>query len=177
MTTPEPEELSVFPANVIFPVAIRLDQRLNGPDIEPEQHVRVQTRPIHTLNAGKAVAVLPVDWSIAGDPEMGTYPRDPNPLQEYGIIVQCLVSDWSEEAGINRLSLLSRRVRNTLISDRVLHQALRGLECTEDETLERFHALRVLRQNFLVNDPDEATTALYLSTTEITVVTEVIGPV
>lgn len=175
MTTPEP--VSVFPANVITPIAIRLDQRLNGDGIPAEEHATVQTRPIHTLNAGKAVAVLPVDWSIAGDPEMGTFPRDSHPIQEYGIIVQCLVSDWSEESGISRLSLLSRRVRNTLISDRVLHQALRSLVCTEDETRERFHALRVLRQNFLVNDPDEATTALYLSTTEITVVTEVIGPV
>lgn len=171
------EPSSVFPANVVSLAAVRLDQRLNDDSIPDEQHVLVQTRPIHSLNAGAAVAVLPVDWSIAGEPEMGTYPRDPHPIQEYGVIVQCLVSDWSEESGISRLSLLSRRVRNTLISDRVLHQALRGLECTEDETRERFHALRVLRQNFLVNDPDEETTALYLSTTEITVVTEVIGPV
>ena len=177
MTTPEPDPVSVFPANVVSLVAVRLDQKLNGEDVPPEQHVAVQTRPIHTLNAGRAVAVLPVDWTIAGEAEMGTFPRDPNPIQHYGVIVQCLVSDWSEESGISRLSLLSRRVRNTLISDRVLHQALRGLECAEDETRERFHALRVLRQNFLVNDPDEATTALYLSTTEITVVTEVIGPV
>ena len=177
MTAPDTDPESVFPANVVSLVAVRLDQKLNGDSVPPEQHVTVQTRPIHTLNAGHAVAVLPIDWSIAGEAEMGTFPRDPNPIQHYGVIVQCLVSDWSEESGISRLSLLSRRVRNTLISDRVLHQALRGLVCTEDETRERFHALRVLRQNFLVNDPDEATTALYLSTTEITVVTEVIGPV
>lgn len=177
MTASDP--MGVFPANVVSLLAVRLSERLNADndDNDPAQHVLVQTQPIHSLNAGSVVAVLPVDWAVTGDDEMGTFPRDPHPLQRYGILVQCLVSDFDESAGIARLSLLSRRVRNTLISDRVLHQALQGLRCTEDETLETFQALRVQRQNFLVNRDEEATVALYLSATDVTVVTEMIGPI
>lgn len=176
MTAIDPS--TVFPANVVGLLAIRLGQKLNI-DVAEDSHeyVQVQQRPIHSLNAGVAVAVLPVDWSVHGDEEMGTFPRGANPLQQYGVIVQCLVSDWSEEAGIARLSLLSRRVRNTLISDRVLHQALQTLRCTEDEILEAFQSLKVQRQNFLVTENEEATGTLFLSTTEVAVVTEVIGPI
>lgn len=171
------DPFSVFPANVVALLVARLDQVLNAGVDDPVEHVQVQSRPITALDAGKIVAVLPVDWSTFGSDEMGTFPRDPHPIQDYGILVQCLVSDFDEAAGIGRLSLLSRRVRNTLVGDRVLHQALRSLRCTEDEILETFQALRVRRQTFLVNRDEKSTTALYLSATDVALLTEVAGPI
>lgn len=156
---------TVFPANVIAILEARASTLLTG--------VRVQTVPLSDLSAGEVVAILPVGWDPVEPPQIGQRPNwEEASIQQYSIMIQALVSDYSNENGINRHALLSRRVRNMLVRDPVLREALSQLYCNEDGVMETFHRLRINNQRFLVNE-GESDGTLYMSVTDVHVITEV----
>lgn len=156
---------TVFPANVIAVLEARASTLLTG--------VRVQTVPLSDLSAGEVVAILPVGWDPVEPPQIGQRPNwEEASIQQYSIMIQALVSDYSNENGINRHALLSRRVRNMLVRDPVLREALSQLYCNEDGVMETFHRLRINNQRFLVNE-GESDGTLYMSVTDVHVITEV----
>lgn len=156
---------TVFPANVIAMIEAR------APMLLPD--TTIQTVPLTDLAVGQAVAILPVGWDPEEPPQIG---QRPNPeeasIQRYSIMIQALVTDYGGVEGINRHALLSRRVRNMLVRDPVLREALSQLYCNEDGVIETFHRLRVNNQRFLVNE-DESDGTVYMSVTDVHVITEV----
>lgn len=160
-------DVNVFPANVVSLIEARAIQT-----IDPENTL-VQTVPVNTMSVGQVVAILPVGWDPGAGPEIGQH-RNPSEsaIQTYTIMIQALVSDFDEGAGINRLSLLSRKVRNMLNRDQVLHRAMEQLVCTEDDVREHFQALSVVNQRFMVTETD-SDGSLLLSVTECRLTTQV----
>lgn len=161
------EDVTVFPANVVSLIAMRAEQV-----IDPGG-TTVQTRPVDSMSAGQVVAIIPVGWDPAEPPEIGqrVNPHE-SAIQRYTIMIQALAQDYSQESGLNRLSLLSRRVRNMLNRDQVLRRAMEQLVCTEDDVREHFQGLRVSNQRFLVTESD-SDGSLFLSVTECTITTQV----
>lgn len=156
---------TVFPANVIAMIEARAISVLTG--------VRVQTTPLTDMSAGEAVSILPVGWDPQEPPQIGQRPNyEEASIQRYSIMIQALVTAYGQEDGINRHALLSRRVRNMLVRDPVLREALSQLYCNEDGVTETFHRLRVNNQRFLVNE-GESDGTLYMSVTDVHVITEV----
>lgn len=160
-------DVTVFPASVITLVAARA-----GQVIDPGS-TTVQTRPVDSMAAGQVIAVIPVGWDPVDGPEMGQHmnPHE-QAIQSYTIMIQALAQDYDQESGLNRLSLLSRRVRNMLNRDQVLRRAMEQLECTEDGVRENFQGLRVINQRFLVTEAD-GDGSLFLSVTECRLTTQV----
>lgn len=160
-------DVTVFPANVVTLVAARAESR-----IDPGATL-VQTRPIDASAAGQVVAVIPVGWDPVESPEIGQHVNpDEQAIQSYTIMIQALAQDFDQESGLNRLSLLSRRVRNMLNRDQVLRRAMEQLVCTEDGVREHFQGLRVVNQRFLVTESD-GDGSLFLSVTECRLTTQV----
>lgn len=156
---------TIFPANVIAILEARASTLLTG--------VTVQTVPLSDMSVGQVVAILPVGWDPVEPPQIGQRPNwEEASIQQYSIMIQALVSDYSGGDGINRHALLSRRVRNMLVRDPVLREALSQLYCNEDGVTETFHRLRVNNQRFLVNE-GESDGTLYMSVTDVHVITEV----
>lgn len=156
---------TVFPANVIAILEARASTLLAG--------VTVQTVPLSDMSVGQVVAILPVGWDPVEPPQIGQRPNwEEASIQQYSIMIQALVSDYSGGDGINRHALLSRRVRNMLVRDPVLREALSQLYCNEDGVMETFHRLRINNQRFLVNE-GESDGTLYMSVTDVHVITEV----
>lgn len=156
---------TVFPANVIAMIEARATAVLEG--------VRIQTTPLTDMSAGEAVSILPVGWDPQEPPQIGQRPNyEEASIQRYSIMIQALVTAYGQEDGINRHALLSRRVRNMLVRDPVLREALSQLYCNEDGVTETFHRLRVNNQRFLVNE-GESDGTLYMSVTDVHVITEV----
>lgn len=155
---------TVFPANVIAMIESRAIDMLPG--------VQIQTTPLNDLSVGESVSIVPVGWEPLEPPQIGQRPnQEEASIQQYSIIVQALVTDYSQVDGINRHSLLSRKVRNMLVRDLVLREALSQLYCNEDGVMETFQRLRVSNQRFLVNDGGSDGT-LYMSVTDVSVITE-----
>lgn len=157
--------LDVFPGNVILIIKQRLSQLMTN--------VKVQASPINSMNAGATISILPIGWDNASQAEIGTFPREPEPIQSYTLVIQCLISGLDPEDGIARLSLLSRRVRHTLMRDQVLRQALHTLRCTEGDIDERFQDVRVRNQRFLGSSTERGMNLM--ASTDVIVRTEVIG--
>lgn len=156
---------TVFPANVIAIIEARAPSALPG--------VTIQTVPLSSMSTGEVVAILPVGWDPVEPPQIGQRPNyEESSIQQYSIMIQALVTDYSNENGINRHALLSRKVRNMLVRDPVLREALSQLYCNEDGVVETFHRLRINNQRFLVND-GESDGTLYMSVTDVHVFTEV----
>jgi len=156
---------TVFPANVIAILEARAISVLEG--------VNVQTVPLHQMNTGDTVAIVPMGWDPVEPPQIGQRPNyEEASIQRYSIMIQALVTSYGQEDGINRHALLSRRVRNMLVRDPVLREALSQLYCNEDGVTETFHRLRVNNQRFLVNE-GESDGTLYMSVTDVHVITEV----
>ena len=156
---------TIFPANVIAMIEARAVDLLDG--------VTVQTTPLSDLSVGEAVAILPVGWDPEEPPQIGQRPNyEEASIQRYTVMVQALVSSYDQQDGINRHSLLSRRVRNMLVRAQALREALSQLYCNEDGVMETFHRLRINNQRFLVNE-GESDGTLYMSVTDVHVVTEV----
>lgn len=156
---------TVFPSNVIAIIEARATAVLEG--------VHVQTTPLTDMSAGESVSILPVGWDPQEPPQIGQRPNyEEASIQRYSIMIQALVTAYGQEDGINRHALLSRRVRNMLVRDPVLREALSQLYCNEDGVTETFHRLRVNNQRFLVNE-GESDGTLYMSVTDVHVITEV----
>lgn len=156
---------TIFPANVIAILEARASTLLT--------EVTVQTVPLSDMSAGQVVAILPVGWDPVEPPQIGQRPNwEEASIQQYSIMIQALVTAYGQEDGINRHALLSRRVRNMLVRDPVLREALSQLYCNEDGVTETFHRLRVNNQRFLVNE-GESDGTLYMSVTDVHVITEV----
>lgn len=156
---------TVFPANVIAIIEARATSVLEG--------VQVQTTPLTDMSAGESVSILPVGWDPQEPPQIGQRPNyEEASIQRYSIMIQALVTAYGQGDGINRHALLSRRVRNMLVRDPVLREALSQLYCNEDGVMETFHRLRVNNQRFLVNE-GESDGTLYMSVTDVHVITEV----
>lgn len=160
-------DVTVFPANVVSLIKARAESQ-----IDPSNTI-VQGTPVSTMSAGQVIAVLPVGWDPAEGPEIGQrFNPHEAAIQRYTIMIQALVSDFDEQRGIDRLSLLSRRVRNMLNRDQVLHRAMEQLVCTEDDVREHFQGLSVVNQRFMVTDSD-SDGSLTLSVTECRLTTQV----
>lgn len=160
--------LMAFPGNVIGCIEVAAN---TIPDIE-----LVARRPLTPMDPTWSIGIVALHWQ-PGATERGA--RDAHllgklepTLSTYTYAIQALVRHADAQDGLALHSLLSKRIRAMLYRDAGLRVALAALTETSFGVTERLQRWGVSTQRFAANEIESEW--LYLSTTELQVVTETV---
>lgn len=152
---------TVFPENAAGVIAARIPVLIDA-------NLPVFRRPLRGTDPAQAVGVFPVTWG-QDENSMEFQSLEPT-LQRYVIVVQGLVQDTDEQAGISVHSILSKRLRSMLYRDTPLHTGLTSLSVAMNNSTERMQRRGITMQRFLSNEITG--TFLYTSWIEMWLETE-----
>jgi hypothetical protein len=131
---------SVFPDNAIALIAARIPGAVDA-------DLTVLRRPLRPTDPTQAVGVFPLTF-VPNEPSIEFTSLQPT-LNRYQIVIQTLVKEFDEEAGINIHSILSARLRSMFYRDAPLHVGLTALSVTMNNGLERMQRRGITTQRFL----------------------------
>lgn len=149
-----------FPENFVDVLRRHLDD-------EPDFSL-VVNRPLRPSDSNSMVGIFSTIWQPV-DFEIGQY--DPA-VTRYGITIQSLAKNATEEEGIADHSKLAKKIRIMLYRDSDLRIQLGQLRTTADDLTERTQRWGVQQQRFLSNEIDNQ--FLYLAVTDLWLETEII---
>lgn len=121
---------AIFPNNAIALIAARMEL------IDESLPVNVEQRPLRLSDPNFSVGIYPTGWTPVPDSyEMRgvDFARDAT-VQDYGVVVQCMIKDADEERGLASHSVFSETVRTILATDAPLRSQLGGLTATLDDS-------------------------------------------
>lgn len=160
------ENLDCFPNNIVNLLAVV------APSID--QDCSVVKRPMQISDADQTIAITAIDWA----PEINTTeisgwsPGEPT-VQIYKIVIQGLIEDMDEAAGLARNSAFAKLLRDMLYKNKVLRIALQKLEVKDQagQVIERTLSWKVHSQKLANNEVNGS--FMYLSTLELWFKTQV----
>lgn len=98
--------------------------------------VNVELRPLRPADPNFSIGIYPTGWTpVPNTIEMRgvDFARD-STIQQYGVVVQCMIKDAKEERGLASHSVFSEIVRTILATDAPLRSQLGGLTATLDDS-------------------------------------------
>ena len=128
----------------------------------------VLNRPLRPSDNNSTAGIYATLWQPS-EFEIGQY--DPA-ISTYGITIQTLAKNATEEEGIVDHSRLAKKIRIMLYRDEELRIQLGQLKTTNDGLTERTQRWGVQQQRFLSNEIDNQ--FLYLAVTDMWLETEII---
>lgn len=160
------ENLDCFPNNIVNLLAVV------APSID--QDCSVVKRPMQITDADQTVAITAIDWAPQTETTeiAGWSPGEPT-VQIYKIVIQGLIADMDEAAGLARNSAFAKLLRDMLYKNKVLRIALQKLEVKDQagQVIERTLGWHVHSQKLANNEVDGS--FMYLSTLELWFKTQV----
>lgn len=136
---------TVFPANVAALMAARVKPAIDA-------DLTVLRRPLKPSDPNQSVAIFPL--TFAPDERSIEIQSLQPTLNRYNIVVQTLVKEFDEEAGISIDSILSHRLRMMFMRDTVLHAGLTVLSVNVNNSIERMQRRGISTQRYLSNEID-----------------------
>lgn len=134
---------TVFPENAAALIAARIPVLI-------DTDLKVFRRPLRGTDPAQAVGVFPLTWGV--DEQSIEFQSLEPTIQRYMIVVQGLVQDTDEIAGISVHSILSKRLRSMLYRDTPLHAGLTALSVAMNNGTERMQRRGITMQRFLSNE-------------------------
>lgn len=134
---------SVFPANAIALIVARIPAAVDA-DLE------ILRRPLKPTDPPQSVGVFPMTF-VPNDPSIEIQSLQPT-LNRYNIVIQSLVKEYNEAAGITIDSILSARLRSMFYRDGPLHVGLTALSVSVNNSVERMQRRGITTQRFLSNE-------------------------
>lgn len=153
-----------FPYNLVELMAVPLS--------EIDDQVRIVRRPIQVGDPDLCIGITPADWAPRQrSREIGHRPTHEPTLNDYQIVIQGIVHDFTEERGLKRHSRFARAIRSLLYRDQSLQVALRSEVVTDDFGVEeRVQDVDIRSQEFFNN---EVSDFVFLSTLTVVFTTEI----
>lgn len=133
----------VFPDNAIALIVARIPAAVD-PDLT------IVRRPLRPTDPTQSVGVFPLTL-VPNDPSIEFKSVQPT-LNRYAVIVQSMVKEYDEAAGISINSILSARLRSMFYRDVPLHVGLTALSVSMNNSVERMQRRGITNQRFLSNE-------------------------